>query len=169
MQIKHYIRLLNPDGGIVSERKGISKSLLKNFYTIFYALLSGNVVTVIDTGGTEREFTPYKKGGSVYCRGYRLTSPESNINYGILIGTSDTPVSPDDYKLSSIFSCHSYVTDVNFPYVTRIFLNNNTDTVIKEIGLAANVCFYVLILRDVISPIDFPLDYTLEVKYEFTF
>jgi len=189
MKITYEISLLNSSRRVVEERKGKAKSLLENYYLAFYRCLSESSVSLTDTSGAS--FTPpltyYKCFSGDFVRKFgELKAPEGDSNYGILIGTSDVSPSPSDADLYQKFSCHPLSTIVSDVYlegsnpafhVIREFENDVEEVAIKEFGLVAKIIKdvsagdyrYVLLLRDVVTPIAFPLDYSLRVKIKFSF
>jgi len=188
MKVAYNIALFNPEKKLIRELSGKCNSLLKNYYLMFYAHLVGESVTVTRTDGSNRT---YNYPPHAECKWpdspppsipnvFGVAAGSENESYGILIGTSDAPVTPDDYDLDARFSCYVSSTDVSDVFieagsisltVARTFLNNNVDAVIKEFGLVAEVwgVGYLLILRETIAPVDFPLDYSLRIKMNFSF
>ena len=185
MKAEYEICLFNPEKELVKELRGNINSLLKNYYSAFYAQLRGGNSDVKTTDGSLKTFdsTPYawcNAGKINISHVFAVDAPEEDESYGILIGTSDAAVTPDDYNLGAQFSCwHSavFLSDIYEEAgslsldITRTFVNDNIDTVIKEFGLVAKAYGVgsALVLRDVISPIDFPLDYSLFIRIKFSF
>jgi len=186
MKITYKISLLNSSREVVKEIEGEAKSLVKNHYLAFYIALTGTAVSLKDVNGAS--FTPLVS----YSRSYEppklgpvdIKAPEGDSSYGILIGTSDVSPSADDTDLHQKFSCHplsSILSDVYLEgdnpaiHVVREFENDNEDTIIKEFGIIAKTFVQYddirkhLIFRDVVTPIAFPLDYSLRVKVKFSF
>lgn len=182
MKITYEISLLNPRRKVVLERRERAHSLVDNYYTDLYSALTGEIVTLTDLNGHSRTH---------YYHAYRNKSypvlsaraSEGDTSRGILIGTSDTPVSPMDYKLAEQFECHYLAVEMSDIYqegdsfsldISRIFVNDNIDVQIKEFGLACEGLYdytsrgYFLIFREVVTPIDFPVDYSLRIKIKFT-
>ena len=183
MKAKYEIRLFNPEKELVKELRGNINSLLKNYYLAFCAQLRAENIEMKATDGNVKTFdsTPWCNCANINISyAFAVDAPKGDETYGILIGTSDTPVTPEDYNLGAQFSCwHSAVSLSNIYEeagslsldITRTFVNDNIDTVIKEFGLVAKAYGVgsALVLRDVISPIDFPLDYSLFIRIKFSF
>lgn len=152
---------------------GRVNSLLKNYYLLLYAAHLNTSVTLKRTDGSDYSFNPGGCRSTGTTRIISCLAPEEVTSWGILIGTSDIAVSPTDYKLGELFSCwYSAVTisELNGASeleITRYFLNDSSDVYIREFGLAEH--HRVLILRDVISPLSFPKDYSLLIKLKFSF
>jgi len=117
--------------------------------------------------------------------GYHAWALKQDDSHGILIGTGTESVSVDDYTLSSkipnglekgkMLYLESVISDVivsgNSAYVklTRSFLNYSGDTItINEVGLAVRQFSPktdILIIRDLIEPIEVPNNYGVDVSY----
>jgi hypothetical protein len=167
IKIKYEVLLKDPNGKIVKRRKRVSKSLLANFMKWFRGVHTitdsyASSYTMTDITGTSRTLprtsADYQKNFGAFG------SPDNDQNRGIVVGSSDTPVNPNDYKLASISFNHS-----------RTFTNLSGATItVKEIGgyfgmndTGANFRYFCY-LRDVLTtPIDVPNNYTLTVIYTF--
>ncbi|RLI87619.1 MAG: hypothetical protein DRP01_01300 [Archaeoglobales archaeon] len=190
MKITYEICLFNPNEKLERCIRGKVNSLLKNYYLAYYSQLTDDSVTLkrIDGSTFTHRVSYYcskwcNAGYCVYNGSFFLDAPEEDESYGILIGTSDVSPTPDDYKLGSQFSCWCSAVNISDVYeeagslsldISRLFLNDNVDTIVKEFGLVArakadDTTYPVLILRDVVSPIDFPVDYSLSIKLKFSF
>lgn len=188
MKIAYIISLYDSRSNLVRELSGRANSLLKNYYLALYTAFTCKSSTLVDSGGNTftHDCGSYSKWYNLEgCYGMIVASSlEGDSRQGILIGTSDTPVTPDDYNLGNKFSCWCSKTFSSFYEENgsvvlefrRVFLNDNVETDIKEFGLMARIRrsddalpVTSLILREVVSPISFPLDYSLVVKIKFTF
>jgi hypothetical protein len=179
--IEAYIEweLLDPKGRVVKRGRQPVKSFVKAWIMALYSNFAYASVTVTDTGGTSRTETLYP---------VRVNAPAGNTAYGIVVGTSDTPVTRDDYKLGSqithgsgsgqlMYSAMSI--DAPVAYGTgylfrtmRVFTNNSgADITVKEIGLYIyNGVYYFCIIRDVLTtPVTIPNGYSWTVRYNFYF
>jgi hypothetical protein len=194
IKIKYEVLLKDPNGKIVKRRKGVSKSLLANFmrwfrgvHTITDSYSSSYAMT--DITGTSRT-VPYATTG--YQKNFgAFGSPDNDPNRGIVVGSSDTPVNPNDYKLASQIPHGTgagqldygagTITDISISdnvisfNHSRTFTNLSGATItVKEIGGYfvmvdnGNVFRSFCYLRDVLTtPIDVPNNYTLTVIYTF--
>lgn len=192
MNIRYEIYLFNPEKQLVKKLRGRASSLIKNYYLAFYAQLIGGSATLKATDGSDYGYSPNQSGR--WCHGgsdriralFAIDAPEEDELWGILIGTSDVSPTPDDYNLGNQFSCWCSAMNISSVYeeegslsldISRTFLNDNTDTHIKEFGLVGRLgkintvtsYKYVLLLRDTISSLNFPLDYSLSVRIKFSF
>jgi len=149
-------------------------------------------VTVKDTAGASRSM-----GATAYAYGYGANlwaafAPNSNDTYGIQVGTGTTAPTNIDYKLETKISTgvgagnlsygtHSKTTtqvvgsNVDFVF-SRSFYNGSGNTVtVNEIGIVVyntdstnpGVAAYILLARDVITPVDVANAQTLTVQYTF--
>jgi len=184
---------------IVCEINGVRKifevsSFVSNFMKLLRSTLASQWIDVIDVNGNLESCTVSER----VCYGawnnhgqWRATSgtnpgrlllnaPEGDSSYGIVVGTGETPVSPNDYKLenqiphgSADGQLYYYVTTVSdiliendrvIQKLGRRFENKGSvDLTIKEIGLIAvvvnNAGSYskVLIARDLLTePVEIP-------------
>jgi len=190
MRIAYEIFLFNSLGELVRKIDGRVNSLLRNYYLMCYGQFIADDVELKATDGSI--FTHRAAGKTFWCNAgdhtyhgvFFVDAPEGDESFGIVIGTSDVAPTPNDYKLNSQFSC--WLSDVSLSSVyeeggslcldiSRYFLNDNADTDIKEFGLVARAKETdttnkpVLILRDVISPLSFPLNYSLLLEIKFSF
>jgi len=180
--VEYEIEVTDKDGNIVKQIKKQSESLVKNFLILLNAAFKIGSSDAVDTGGTTRtvnmfgylEYHVWASGYSrAYCgyAGWTPTASEGDDTYGIIVGTSDQPVSVDDYNLISKIAhgdsagqLHYYETTVQEPTVDgntvrqrfeREFKNNSgADITVKEIGLVVKTSkdnYLVMIIRDVID------------------
>jgi hypothetical protein len=194
IKIKYEVLLKDPNGKIITKRKGVSKSLLANFMRWFRGVHTiidnyGSSYTMTDITGTSRTL-PYT--GMQYQKNFgAFGSPDNDQNRGIVVGSSDTPVNPNDYKLASQIPHGTgsgqldygagTLTDISISDNTISFNHSRTFTnlsgatiTVKEIGGyfvmndTGNVLRTFCYLRDVLTtPIDVPDNYTLTVIYTF--
>jgi hypothetical protein len=174
--------LRDPKGRIVKRGKQRVRSFVKAWLQILYLHFNSTSLSVIDISGTSRTV------------GYNLTPAISLAggsgvtNYGIVVGSSDTPVTRDDYKLGSQI-LHGTGTgqltygavsiDAPVAYgtgylirVVRVFTNNSgADITVKEIGIYSySTSYYFCIIRDVLTtPVTIPNGYSWTVRYNFYF
>jgi hypothetical protein len=173
--------LRDPKGRIVKRGKMPIKSWVKQWLQILYVYWNNVTMYVTDTGGASRNI-----GGSQL---WQINAAAGSSAYGIVVGTSDTPVTRDDYRLGSQIS-HGTGTgqltygavsiDAPITYGTgyliriiRVFTNNSSaDVTVKEIGLYSYWAgsYYFCIIRDVLStPVTIPSGYSWTVRYNFYF
>jgi hypothetical protein len=179
--IEAYIEweLLDPKGRVVKRGKQPVKSFVKQWIVGVYAGFIASNISAIDITGTSRTT-------SIYI--FRVNAGSGDASYGIVVGSSDTPVTRDDYKLGSQIS-HGNGTgqlvygavsvDAPITYgtgyltrVTRVFSNNSGSNVtVKEMGIYSTQAGYSFcIIRDVLTtPVTIPDGYSWTVRYNFYF
>jgi hypothetical protein len=173
--------LRDPKGRIVKRGKQPIKSWVKQWIQVLYAAFSNTNTSILDTNGTSR---------TVASSLMTMQAGAGVTSYGIVVGSSDTPVTRDDYRLGSqiahgsgtgqlMYSAMSH--DAPTPYSTgyltramRVFTNNSGgDVTVKEVGVViyyTNNPYYFLIIRDVLStPVTIPNGYSWTVRYNFYF
>ena len=186
LSVEYEIEVTDNDGNIIEHRHERSESLVKNFLMLLYACFKIGTATVVDTSGSSQAGAA-KCCGDTWSNGYCITSwhnsfscgpagwtptaPEADDTYGIIVGTSDQPVSVDDYNLISKIAhgdsagqLYHYATTMLEPTVDgntvrqrfeRTFKNNSgADITVKEIGLVVKTSednYLVMIIRDVLS------------------
>jgi hypothetical protein len=166
-------------GRIVKRGKMPMKSWVKQWIISLYCNFVNAQQTATDTSGVSR---------TGWISTAALNAPAGNASYGIVVGTSDTPVTRDDYKLGNQIA-HGNSTgqltygavsiDAPVTYgtgylirVTRVFTNNSgADITVKEIGVYSyNNYNYFCIIRDVLTtPVTIPNGYSWTVRYNFYF
>lgn len=190
MEIKAMVEIEVKDrnGNVKETRIFPSKSWVKNHIKTIYADIWACNVTVKDVNGNNQTYEGYAQVCTPSCGGYfqvsfsyHLRLARRNKGAEILIGSSDTPWSKDQYCLSSEISDSimqrgdmEYESDVEHetePYIRlkRTFTNVFTDPVtVKEIGVFFNywewqysICgeaededtklFKYMVIRDVLS------------------
>jgi hypothetical protein len=189
------IEVRDASGKLLTFRKFKAKSWLAQFLGIIkgqfmtpYGTPNNGNVSVTDTSGTARG---YPRAESALCNaGLPLYAGESVGDYGLVVGSSDTPNTVNTYTMGAIIphgnaSGQLYYgattidnpqnpTNTNYWFfrIIRTFTNNSGASItVKEIGLlvksndSGNVARYFLIARDVISPVTVPNGATLTVRY----
>ncbi|MBA7678522.1 hypothetical protein ES703_86798 [subsurface metagenome] len=82
-------------GKVVSRERRRSKSFLKAWNEIIYIQCHyAGTVNITDTGNTVRAIPRH-------ATNLTMNAPAGNINYGIRVGTGNTPVAIDDYALET--------------------------------------------------------------------
>jgi hypothetical protein len=174
--------LRDQKGRIVRRGKQPMKSWVKQWIQVLYGNLARTSFTVTDTGGTSRNI------GYDYSPAMALNAGSGVSTFGIVVGSSDTPVTRDDYKLGSqiahgnatgqlMYGAVSFDAPVTYGTgylfrVMRVFTNNSgADITVKELGVYAGVyTVYVCLIRDVLStPVTIPNGYSWTVRYNFYF
>jgi hypothetical protein len=179
--IEAYIEweLLDPKGRVVKRGRQPVKSFVKAWIMGLYSSFIVGNATALDITGTSRTETLYP---------FQINAPAGNANYGIVVGSSDTPVTRDDYKLGSqiahgtgtgqlTYGATSIDSPVTYSTgylirVIRVFTNNSgADITVKEIGVYFyGLGHYYCIIRDVLStPVTIPNGYSWTVRYNFYF
>jgi hypothetical protein len=171
--------LLDPKGRVVKRGRQPVKSWVKQWMIALYSNFLYSSQTATDITGASRT-------GNIFF--VAVNAPAGNASYGIVVGTSDTPVTRDDYKLGSQIA-HGNATgqltygavsvDAPVTYstgylirVVRVFTNNGSgDVTVKEIGVYFyNQAYYFCMIRDVLStPVTIPAGYSWTVRYNFYF
>jgi hypothetical protein len=182
--IEGYIEweLKDPKGRVVKRGKQPMKSWVKQWLQILYQQFAQITYTITDTGGTNRNMS------TNLVPAISLAAGSGVSTHGIVVGSSDTPVTRDDYKLASQIShgtganqlmygamSHDAPTTYSTGYLIRamrVFTNSSGDSVIvKEIGVYCNTAsYYFCLIRDVLTtPITIPNGYSWTVRYNFYF
>jgi hypothetical protein len=191
------------DGERIYRLETRSKSFLQNFAKVFTKMLEsvasayGNYVsaTVVDTTGASSAANTEWYAGSANDGGgtpMGMSAPDNDDSYGVVVGSSSTPVSPTDYALATKIAhgtgagqldygpatvASSYGTTSSYAEIARTFLNaSGSDVTVREVGIIArsywktyggvanNVKY--LIARDILpSPVKVPNLGTLTVRY----
>jgi hypothetical protein len=184
------------DGKIIQKGKFPAKSWVGNIVGLLssiistWALASGSVTYVatrsdlIDTGGSARSLGLCGGGSNVYVGG---CAPAGETSAGIVVGSSDTPVSLGQYSLGALIghgtgsgqlSYGATIVDsltknsIWYFRIIRTFTNYSGATiVVREIGLyvrlgVPSVNYACMLARDVLtSPINVPNGSTLTIRY----
>jgi len=184
IKLEYEIEVRDREGRLLRREKRESKSWVMNFIKMLYALMR---VAWGDVGTTLTDYTGtsvnYPSGGtSQYAM--KLEAGSGDDDWGIQVGSGDTPVSSSDYKLDSLISHGTGAGQLQYgacsvgsPYeeagylkmkIERTFTNGSGGSItVKEIGLMAVVPgTYALIARDVLStPTTIPDGGTQTVRY----
>jgi hypothetical protein len=174
------------DGNKVVKKlpKRKSHSFVKAFSQALLNLFGFVAVVIKDTGNTNR--TSDYRGGYQYD----ASAPATNQTYGVVVGSSDTAESINDYTLGTkighginagqlqysavAIGAPSWDATSNYFVITRIFTNGSGgDVTVKEIGIEvfdSAMGYYYCFTRDVlVSPIvltngqNLTLNYTIKV------
>jgi len=152
--LQYTIEIRDKDGKVIRKITKESRSILKNFASILRSLMWGDCVsknvTIKDIYGTSRTYPDLNSTNDFMF----FVRSSSNINFfGIVVGSGDTPVTRNDYKLAtyilggtgsgmlSMFDTLVEAVDGTPPdskwNVARIFMNQSGgDVTVKEIGIA---------------------------------
>lgn len=198
IKAKIVIKVKDKDGNIVSQKELPANSFVLNFMKMLYAVFRVTSVGTKDVNGNDttmrltiiRETRTYEveyhtTTRTVELAGFQAWAIKEDDSHGIQIGTGTTPVSPDDYALTSkvpngigegkmlYLDCNVSSTLVtgNTAHIEikRSFLNYSGSTItVTEIGLVVKqfspeTCF--LIIRDLIEATDVPNNYGMDVSY----
>jgi hypothetical protein len=189
LEIEWEIEVKDKNGKLLENKKGPSKSLLANFLRMLYGLFAGvtgsGYISILDTSGTGRSYpTCYGTSWPIA----RVVASANDANHGILVGSGDAAVDPDQYALASkiangtgsgqlVYNAVTHespvVSGMDTTYrITRTFTNNSGSSItIKEIGIAiadgiSGILYYFLIVRDVLpSPSNVPDGATFTCRY----
>ena len=102
-KLRYSVVVRDPKGKVTFREKGKSRSFLKAWNQALFTQITQQGVSIVDTGGAAR------------------TIDDNAINFamkvttvsGILLGTDDTPVAIDDYKLGAEIA-NGYIADTMF-------------------------------------------------------
>lgn len=193
------------DGKLIDKRKfrgmswvgnivGFLCCLFKMWHTVTYGYYSTGMSPsfINDVGGTARGISLGNASGN-YGMILGGQAPAGETTAGIVVGSSDTPVSIDDYKLVSQIAHGTGVGQLQYGATTtedifktsnswtfrivRTFTNGSGATVtVKEIGLYVRLgmptsphYYTAMFSRDVLTtPINVPNGATLTVRYIIT-
>jgi len=181
-KLRYSVVVRDPKGKVTFREKGKSRSFLIAWNQALYTMTTHFGIAIKDTGGFNR---------TIDDNIVNFAMDTSTVS-GILLGTDDTPVAIDDYKLGAEIA-NGYIADtmfreaaVNTPAVvvgnncsfttTRTFVNWSGGSItVKEMGI---VCYfysggnkYMQATRDVfVTPLvvvyggGVVAEYTLEVE-----
>lgn len=190
------IELKDANGKVVKTRIFRSRSIVGNFmrwlrwwFTMSGSNSYGTAFTMYDQSEVlQTQVQATARAQSVY--GY-LGSPSANDYVGIIFGTSDTPVQPDDHKLGAHIAQGSGVGQLGYDAqglgsvtitstktgfnITRNATNTNAATLtVKEVGMGLCVAdnalayHYFLVVHDILpTPFDVPQYHTISATYTF--
>jgi hypothetical protein len=190
------IEVRDASGKLLTFRKFKAKSWLAQFIgmlkgqfmLIYGASANGGNVNIIDTSGTARAYPAVPS--YIYNSGLCLYAGDGVGDFGLVVGSSDTPNTVNTYTMGAIIShgngsgqLYYGATTMENPQnpsgtnywifrIIRTFTNNSGGSItVKEIGLIVK-CYdsggntrYFLIARDVISPVTVPNGATLTIRY----
>jgi len=189
--IRLYINLKVKDSNenIIEERVEQGNSFLLNFMRMLYAVLTVSSYNDFVHKGVVRSESTDFLGDTVTVQytvdGFHAWAPKEFDTHGIVVGTGETMVTPDDqeleaqiangigagkmvYLFSDIVPTAVTATEA-YIILRRSFINHSGGSItVKELGVIVWVVGtdkYKLIIRDLISPITVNNDYTLDVQY----
>jgi len=188
------IEVRDKNGKLIEYKRFPSHSWVKNFLAALRGLFAGGLTYEVDQI-RDLDGVPhsYPAMSSTYLRILVAVGGAGQDNKGILFGTGDTPVTPDDYDLASRIlegtgsnqmnygnTTLEEITAITNGYQFRIVRtatnNSGASITVKEIGLAANYAHksdgevYFLLARDVLpSAITVSNGSTLTVRYIISF
>jgi len=190
------IEVRDASGKLLTFRKFKAKSWLPQFLGLIKGQFmiphlsntNGGNAPVTDTSGTVRYYPP--SGASLYAAAICLYAGDGVGDYGLVVGSSDTPNTVNTYTMGAIIPHGSGSGQLNYGAtsienpsnppgtnnwifrIIRTFSNNSGASItVKEIGLIVKTwdsggnTRYFLIARDVISPVTVPSGSTLTVRY----
>lgn len=184
------IEVRDKDGKLLVQRKFQAHSWVLNFIRairgLMYSVANSGVETLTDTDGNTRAFPNlYQENSAIF----KIVAGAGDSSFGILVGTSDTPVSPTDYKLGDqilhgsdtgqMLYGDTFLEEVNssdstyYFRIIRTFTNNSGSSItVKEVGLAFRhkhadgSLRHYLIARDILpTPTTVPDGASLTVRY----
>ena len=181
--------VVDREGKVIRKGKKKCDSFVKNYGLIQTVMGSGNTQDIVDTGGTTRTIKDTLDYDTGWCNSwgglwpfFDLTAIQDQDDRGILIGSSNTPVSPDDFKLGSKFSNSTMECQTqNYSYsigedtgeftISRGFLNmTSSDIIAEESAIYIRyVNYYFMIVRDLLPSISVDPGQTLNLTYQFTY
>jgi len=162
LQLNIELEIRDRNGKIITKKRQVSKSLLKNFLaflrTSFSVVINSGTtsVTLKDTSGANKSFYVCIYFTSISVPVVHTPMPTlaggSDANYGIQIGRGDTAVTRDDFQLATLITEGTGVNQMNYGAMTveavngtppqsmfrliRVITNNSAATItVKEIGL----------------------------------
>jgi len=190
IKLEYEVEVRDKNGKLIKSIKGKSKSLLKNFMTVLRATLYGNLMTetetILDRDNVSHTFPNLYSSANDHMS---INAPSNDDNYGIVVGTGDTPVDVDDVDLESPISngtgsgqllygdttieAVQTANSTSSFRVIRSFSNSSGESItVKEIGIAIrhqhkdDGKIYILIVRDVLaSPTSIPDGASFTVRY----
>jgi len=203
IKVLYNVEVRDKNGDLIHKQQGESRSLLKNFMQWLRGFFKtgpiGAVhpsdIPVVDTGGVTRNIwtdsttITYANKDASYVGSFN--APDDNDSFGILVGSGDVAVTPDDYQLASKIAHGTGTNQLDYGTHTvedvavdgntvsfrfsRTFTNlSGASVTVKELGITlqcwatGDTTINVLILRDVLSsPVSVPDGATLTVRYTF--
>jgi len=175
------LELKDKDGKLLEKRRFPSHTFVLNFFTLLDVHLAYRSMSITKIDGTTANVNLSDLNAS---QDFGANGSYGDANKGIVIGTSDTPYSPTQYKLQSIISHGSgsgqmfygiqnidqpqQVTNGYRIVLSRVFNNaSGASITVKEIGIYmyALGVGYFLAARDVITPVTVANGQSLTVRY----
>lgn len=177
------VEVRDKDGKITDHKKGRNSllvgmtSLLMSYFD--YVVASG--LTLKDIGNVSRSAISYVYLGN--WMGFNVVGPAASASYGIVVGSNNTGVTADDYKLNTLIAhgvgagqLQYLITTLNAVVnasprsnmrIDRTFTNGSGAPVtVRELGIyVAAGGFYFCICRDVIADTVVANGSSLFVKY----
>jgi len=192
--LSYEIEVYDKDGNLKEHREEEAHCFVENFFKMllgYYVNCDREFIKipfVMTTGSTVSTYCETSDQYQVYYGGFRATDVPGSNAYGIVVGTSNTPVTPTDFSLGSIIS-HG-VADGTLSYgvstleyqegesnvmmlkLRRVFQNDGAVAVaINEIGLyqyTGNGS--IMTIRDVVaSPISLGAGELCAIAYKLQF
>jgi hypothetical protein len=175
------LELRDKDGKLLEKRKFPSHTYVVPFFTLLDAHFAVRDMVITKIDGTSAATSI---GNTYAAWDFQVNAGYGDTSKGIVIGTSDFPYSPTQYKLQSIISHGSssgqmlysvqtidqpqMVTDGYRLVLSRVFTNvSGASITVKEIGVymtAYNVGS-LMMARDVITPVIVANGQSLTVRY----
>ena len=194
MGLSYEIEVYDKDGNLKGHREEEAHCFVENFFKMLLGYyVNGDtsfrkIPFVMTTGSTVSTYCETSYQNDAFYGGFRATEVPGSNAYGIVVGTSNTPVTPTDFSLGSIIS-HG-VADGMLSYdastleyqegesnvmilkLRRVFQNDGAVAVaINEIGLyqyTANGS--IMTIRDVVaSPISLGVGELCAIAYKLQF
>jgi hypothetical protein len=194
--LEYDLEVRDKNGKLISRQHGKSHSWLKQFIQMLMADWQYNynpanppTVVITDETGTGRNMPP-SYAQQFYMSAFAINAPAGSSEYGIKVGSGDTPNSLTTAALASpishgtgsgqlIYGAHTIESVINPSgndltfRVTRAFTNNSGAYVtVKEIGISTkrsdrdNTARTFLFVRDVLpSPTSVPDSASLTIRY----
>jgi hypothetical protein len=169
------IEVRDRDGKVIDRAREPMHSLTNNMAYWLDVFRLGSICGT-DTGGNTIQGIPLSSVSYI-----SVMAPSGADNYGVLIGSSNTPFSIFQYNLQSKYTSSSFshgavsVSIIQSPAYSctihsRTFTNvTSGDLTVKEVGLVAKITagsstYYLLLTRDVISDRTIPANGSIVVK-----
>ena len=192
--LSYEIEVYDKDGNLKEHREEEAHCLVENFFKMLLGYyVNGDtsfrtIPFVMTTGSTVSTYCETSHLWGQHDGGFRATDVPGSNAYGIVVGTSNTPVTPTDFSLGSIIS-HG-VADGTLSYdastlgyqegesnvmilkLRRVFRNDGAAAVaINEIGLYQYTASgSIMTIRDVVaSPISLGVGELCAIAYKLQF
>ena len=180
------IEVRDKKGKILEKRREEAHSWVGNFIKALYGLLATSAIknTTISIIDTENQSIGFPQVPSESDSVLFVKAVAGNDDFGIIVGSGNTPVTLDDYNLEAKIPHGTGTGQIQYNYTTmeepvisdnnisfriiRTFTNvSGGDIIVREIGLVAlKYSKYFLIARDVLeTPVTVPHEATLTVRY----